>query len=177
MDQVGGRLETNRALTARETFAATLLMRLLLATTSVAVFSAVLLEFKGVGISPSPGLTRDPVGALGSRDELDVNVLTLILGGARPLELWVAVGAAFMSVPAYSEVDRIRTLLAYGSPPSRALATALRPLRGLTRILSGIDTVLTQLYFPTMLSSGVIGVLACAVAGAVVADLAISIVT
>jgi hypothetical protein len=121
LDQIGGRLQTNRVLSLRETFAVTLLVRLALASISIAIFTAVFLELSGVGLSPSPSFTRDPVAALGSRQEVDLNVLLLMFSGWRSMDLWIAVGAAFMALPAYTEVDRLRTLLATASPRGRVL--------------------------------------------------------
>jgi hypothetical protein len=175
LEQVGGRFEASRVLSPRETFAATLLVRLLLAMLGTMIFAAVLLEFRGIGLSPAPSFTRDPAAALGSRDDVDLNTLLLMFTSWRPFELWIAVGAAFMALPTYAEVHRIRSLLRTGQRRHhRATAAVLRPVQGVTRLFDRFDAVTTQLNFPTMLSSGVAGVLACALTGAMIARIVIA---
>jgi hypothetical protein len=175
VDQIGGRAEIDRVLTARETFATTIGLRLALAAVGIATFALVVLEFRGLGLSPSPLFSRDPMSALGPRDEVDTNVLLLMFSGPRPLELWVAIGTAFMSLPPFAEVDRMREVLATESRRGRALAIGLRPLRGLTRAFDRFDALTTPLGLPAMLSSGVVGVIACLIAGGAVANVLIAL--
>jgi hypothetical protein len=175
-EQIGGRLQTSRVLSLREAFAATLLVRLLLAIISVTTFAVVLLESRGVGLSPWPVITGDPAAALGSQPDPDRTLGLLLATGRRTIELWIAVGAGFMAVPTFGEVDRIRQLLATGRRRARILAAMLEPLRGVTWLFDRFDAVTSLIPgFPAMLSSGMTGVVVSAVAGLKPFELAISV--
>jgi hypothetical protein len=176
-EQIGGRLQTSRVLSLREAFAATLLVRLILAAISVTVFAVILLESRGVGLSPWPAITGDPTTAFGSGSDPDVNLAMLLLTGRRTTELWIAVGAGFMAIPAFGEVDRIRELLTTGRRRARALAAMLAPLRGLTWLFDRFDAITGLIPgFPALISSGMVGVVVCALVGGRLAELAISLV-
>jgi hypothetical protein len=174
--QIGGRLETDRALSTREVVVATLVVRTAMALVAIGTFGFVLLELRGVGLSPSTRFTQDPTSAFGPVADADVNLLLLLFFGHRPAELWIAIGAAFMAIPPFGEVDRVRELLAAGSRRSRAVARALGPLRSMTWVFDRFDAIGAVVGLPTMISSGMAGVVLCALAGSLLADLAISIV-
>jgi hypothetical protein len=140
-ERVGGRLQTSRALSLREAFAARLLVRLLLAAISLTTFAVILLESRGVGLSPWPVITGDTAAALGSQPDPDRTLVLLLFTARRTTELWVAVGAGFMTVPAFGEVDRIRELPATCRLRARILAAMLEPLRGLTWLFDRFDAV------------------------------------
>jgi hypothetical protein len=174
-EQIGGRLETSRALSLREAVATTLLLRVLLAAISVATFALLLLEFRGVGLSPWPAITDDPATAFPSQHDPDMQFGLLLVTSRRPIELWIAVGAGFMAVPPFGEVDRIRELVATRRR-GRILAAMLAPLRGLTWLFDRFDAVTGLIPgFPAMFSSGMAGVVVCALVGLKLFQLAISV--
>jgi hypothetical protein len=174
VDHIGGQPEMSRVLSTRETVAVTLGLRLALAAISITTFAVMVLELKGVGLSPSPAFSRDPIGALGTRSEVDTNLLVLVFGGPRPFELWIAIGTAFVALPPYGEIDRVCRLLETGSRRNRTLALTLRPMRGVMWLFDRFDTFTTPLGLPTMLSSGVVGILVCLLAGGALATLVIA---
>jgi hypothetical protein len=175
-EQIGGRLQTSRALSLGEAVAATLVVRILLAAISVTTFAAILLESRGVGLSPWPLLTGDPAMSLGPQPDSDRTLLLLLFTARRTTELWIAVGAGFMAIPTFGEVDRLRELLATRPGRTRILAAALGRLRGLTWLFDRIDAITGLIPgFPALLSSNMAGVAVCFLTGFLLFDLAISL--
>jgi hypothetical protein len=176
-EQIGGRLHTSRALSLREAVAATLVVRILLAVSSVTTFAALLLESRGVGLSPWPLLTGDPAMSLGPQPDPDRTLLLLLFTARRSTELWIAVGAGFMAIPTFGEVDRLRELLATRPGRARILAALLGPMRGLTWLFDRFDTITGLIPgFPALLISNMAGVVVCFLTGFLLFDLAISLI-
>lgn len=173
-EHVGGRLVPSRCLSLREAVTVTLLTRLLMAVLATSIFAVAFLELKGVGISPWPSASANPAGAFGPRDELDASIMAHLVTGPRAIELWIALGAGFMAVPSLGEVDLAFANLASGSRCARMIAILILPMRGLAWLLARFDAFTSPLGFPTMLSSGVVGVLSTFLGGYALAELAIA---
>lgn len=135
----------------------TLLVRASLFAIGVAILFRIMLEMRGLGFVPWPALTSG-ARELGTGD-VQTSIGAEILLGSYALQIWIAAGAAFYSMPSGVEVSRIRqwSIVEGRLRPVRAL---LVPLDLATRLASRFDGAATWLGAPVAVASGFVSLVA-----------------
>ena len=162
---VGGPLRPNKVMRWRQFIVCALAPRAVLFGASSAVFCALVIEIRGLGLSPFPGLTG---GALRPDGSLENYVGAQVVLSRHPVPLWVAIGAGFFALPAAEDVDR---LIAWWRvrTDSRLLVAVTAPVRLVNRGLARLDNVAGWLNAPAMVAAGMLGVFTTFTVGIMVA--------
>ena len=104
LPSVAGPVRPNTVMRWRQFVWCALGPRLVLFMCSAAIFFALAVEIRGLGLSPFPALTA---GALRPEGALDDVVGAQMILSRHPVPLWVAVGTGFFALPASEDVDRL----------------------------------------------------------------------